>query len=189
MQFFNKVFAAVALFAVAASAMPASDLEIETRADPNTGLGLDHLPPRWAAYLLRVLKGVMSRTSAWTGRASVGRRKKFHNFEARPDPRSRIMVKFCGHEMLLPWLSRNATIVRLLQGSARMKGGRSQANAAFTALVAPSASAPSNMQFFIKAFAALALVAVTASALPVTNRGDESLTCRREVGSKCPCLC
>ena len=33
MQFFTKVFAAVALFAVAASAMPASDLEIETRSE------------------------------------------------------------------------------------------------------------------------------------------------------------
>ncbi|KAL1714037.1 hypothetical protein EV715DRAFT_295479 [Schizophyllum commune] len=55
MQFFSKIFAAVALFAVAASAMPASGLEIETRAD----VRLDHLPPRWAAYLLRVLRGVM----------------------------------------------------------------------------------------------------------------------------------
>ncbi|KAL1686961.1 hypothetical protein GGG16DRAFT_117402 [Schizophyllum commune] len=34
------------------------------------------------------------------------------------------------------------------------------------------------MQFFLQAFAALALVAVPASAMPVTNRGDSKATPR-----------
>ena len=64
--------------------------------------------------------------------------------------------------------------VHFTPDDSRIKGGRSQANAAFTALVVPSALPPSDMQFFTKAFAALALVAVAASAMPVTNRGDVS---------------